>query len=145
MILRSLRSAGAMVLGIVVAMVLIVAVEAVSAVLHPFPPGVYPSDMEACREHVANYPQWLLAAFAPAWWFMVFASTWVATRLGAARHPAHGIALGLLLLAAVAFNMYMLPYPLWFEAGNWIMFPLATLAAVWLARGKKPPAAPAKG
>ena len=66
MILRSLRSAGAMVLGIVVAMVLIVAVEAVSAVLHPFPPGVDPSDMETCREHVANYQKWLLAAFAPA-------------------------------------------------------------------------------
>jgi len=118
-------------------MALVIGVEVVGAVFFPFPPGVDPNDIEVCRAHVARCPQWLLVVAIAGWVAAVFASCWVATRLGAGRHPAFGIAIGALFIAAAAFNMYLLPYPLWFEAGNYLLLPLSMLAAVMLARRKK--------
>ncbi|MFN0198723.1 MAG: hypothetical protein ACKVT0_18405 [Planctomycetaceae bacterium] len=129
-----IRSLAAVVAGLIVAFMLIIGVEGMSAVLHPFPPGVDSSDMEVCKAHVARFPQWILALAVVAWGFTVFAGSWVATRLGTGRHPAHGIVVGMLLLAAAVFNMSMLPYPAWFWV-NVIVFPLAFLWGAKLAQG----------
>ena len=65
-------------------------------------------------------------------------SAWIATRMGAGRHPAHGNAIGSLLLLAAAFNMFMLPYPVWFELGNLLILPLAIFGAVKVGRAPQP-------
>ena len=116
------------------AFVLLAAIEGVCAVLHPAPPGVDLSDMEACKAHVANYPQWLLAVAVPAWGLTTFVSVWLATRLGAYRHFAHGAAIGMLLLGALILNLSMLPYPLWFKGANLVVLPLGIIMGIWLAR-----------
>ena len=87
-------------------------VEAFSSAVHPFPPDVDPSDYEACKAHVARCPAWVLAAAVLAWGLTTFASAWLATRLGPGRHRAHGVVVGLVLLALVVMNMSMLPYPI---------------------------------
>jgi hypothetical protein len=48
---------------------------------------------------------------AVGWGLAMLAGTWVATRIGAGRHPVHGYVIGLILLAAAVVNMLMLPYP----------------------------------
>ena len=53
------------------------------------------------------------------------------------RHPAHGFVVGSLLILAVVFNMYQLPYPLWFEVFNLVAFPVAIYWGVKLGRGEK--------
>ncbi len=133
-----MRSVGAIVASLVVATVLIIAVEAVSAIFYPFPPGVDTSDIEVVKTHVANCPHWVLALAVVGWGGTVFASAWLATRLGAGRHPAHGIAVGSLLFLAAAFNMFMLPYPIWFEIVNLLIFPLAIFGAVKVGRAPQP-------
>ena len=125
------------------AFILLAAIEAVCAVLHPAPPGVDLSDMEACKAHVANYPQWLLAAAVPAWGLTAFTSVWIATRLGAYRHFAHGVAIGLLLLFALVSNMLMLPYPIWFELANLVVIPLGIFLGIRL--GMAQATGPSKG
>ncbi|REJ85140.1 MAG: hypothetical protein DWQ36_14760 [Acidobacteria bacterium] len=131
--LRSvLRSAGAVALSLLVAFILVVALEWVSSILHPFPEGEF--DM---LEHVAAYPQWVLA-FVVVWWgATTFLAAWMATRLGEGRHPAHGWCVGLLLLAAVAMNQSMLPYPLWFEVANYVVFVAATVCGARLGAGER--------
>ena len=133
-----LRSAGAVIAGLVVAMLAAAGVEAMSAVLHPFPPGADPTDLETCRLHVSRYPAGVLLLCGLGWGIGVFASTWVATRLGSQRHVAHGIAVGALLLGAAVTNMAMLPYPLWFWALNLVLFPAATWAGSSLGRARSP-------
>jgi uncharacterized protein YacL len=59
-----------------------------------------------------------------AWGLTTFVSAWLATRLGSGRHRAHGIVVGLILLALVVMNMSMLPYPVWFWVANLLVFPL---------------------
>jgi hypothetical protein len=115
---------GAVLAGLVVAMLMIVVVEIPGSIVHPFPPGVDPTDIEVCRAHVANYPAWILMAVVAVWGLIAFAGAWVATRLGTGRHPAHGIMVGLILLALAVMNMSMLPYPVWFWAGNVIGLPV---------------------
>ena len=129
-----LRSIGAVILSLVVA--LVIAVEGVSAVLHPFPPG-FEGTPDEMHEHVARYPGWILALAMVGWGGITFVSTWIATRLGTRRHPAHGIAIGLLLLLAVIFNMYLLPYPIWFEVLNLIVLPIGIYCGARLGSGDR--------
>lgn len=130
-----LRSIGAVIAGLVVAMILIIAVEGISAVFHPFPPDVDPADYEACKAHVANYPTWVLVVATLGWGATVFLSSWLATRLGTGRHPAHGIVVGSLLCLAAAANIVMLPYAVWFEVGCPVLLPLCYIAGAWLGKG----------
>ena len=138
MISAIVRSVGAIVLGLAVALLLVIGLEVFSAVVHPFPADFSGTQDEICA-HVANYPGWVLAVVVPAWGVTTWISTWLATRVGTARHPAHGVAVGGVLLLAIVLNMYMLPYPLWFEVINLIVSPLAIYWGVKL--GCQPSAA----
>jgi len=133
------RSVGAVIAGLVVAMVFAVGVEGVSAILHPFPPGADPTDYETCRLHVARYPAGVLLLVSLGWGLGTLVSAWLATRLGAGRHVAHGIVIGLILLAAAVANMVMLPYPVWFWVLNLTVFPLAIYAGARFAQARSSP------
>ncbi len=106
-----LRSVGAIAAGTAVPIILVVAVEFLSAIVHPFPEGFKGTTEEVCR-HVERFPPWVLAAAVVAWGGTAFAGTWTAGRLG---NRGCAMFLGLLLLTAVIFNISMLPYPVWFK------------------------------
>lgn len=137
MILLLLRSFGSVVAGLAIAFVLVVAAEGFSAVFHPFPPGVDPHDIEACKAHVARYPTWVLAACAAIWAAAPLTGSWLATRLGTARHPAHGVAVGAILLALAGLNVAMLPYPFWFPVVIVLTFILGTLLGARIASNQR--------
>ncbi len=127
------RGLAAFAVGVNLAFAGVVGVELLSSVLHPAPPGFNPADLDACRAHVARYPQGVLLLCAAGWWATVFVSCWVATRLGPNRPRALGMSIGLLFLAAATFNIAMLPYPGWFWI-NLLAIPAACLAGTGLAR-----------
>ena len=131
-----LRSAGAVIAGLLVALVFVIGVEWMSSVLHPFPPGADPTDLETCRAHVARYPAGVLLLASLGWGLGTFASSWVAARLGPKRKAAHGIAVGLILLALAVANMAMLPYPAWFWASNLILLPAGFIFGSRLGSGR---------
>ncbi|QDU95483.1 hypothetical protein [Lignipirellula cremea] len=140
MIGKLLRSTGAIVAALVLALAGVIAVEGFSAVVHPFPPGVDATDLEACIAHVARYPHWVLGVVVGLWGGIVLGSVWLATRLGTGRHPAHGVAIGVLLCMAVAFNCWMLPYPLWFELALLLTLPVCVvLGSLWGTGGPSDP------
>ena len=120
--------------GLGLALGLLTAIELLSEVVHPTPPGSTGTMEEIC-EHVARYPRWVLAVAVPAWAGTAFASTWVARRIG---NRGAAIFVGLLLLAAAAFNVANLPYPMWFKVVNPIAVPLASLLAIWSPGSRKP-------
>lgn len=129
-----IRSIGSVAAGLIVALICVIGVEGMSSVLHPFPPGVDPTDFEVCKTHVARYPAGVLALAVLLWGMTVFVSSWLATRLGTERHLAHGLVVGAILVAAVIFNMAMLPYPNWFWV-NLIVFPISCFWGAKLAQG----------
>lgn len=131
-----IRSAASVIAGLIVALLFVIGVEGVSSILHPFPPGLDPTDFEACKAHVARYPADVLGFVVLAWGTAVFVSSWLSTRLGTGKHLAHGIVVGSILLAAVVFNMAMLPYPNWFWL-NLIVFPISFIGGAKVAQRRR--------
>jgi len=60
--------------------------------------------------------------------------TWIAQRIGNLYSSA---IVGLLLLAALIFNISMLPYPIWFKIANLVAIPIAMIAGSRLAMRHK--------
>ncbi len=132
MLTSILRSTGSIAISLIMALILVIAVEWLSSLLHPFPPG-FDATSTAMYEHVGNYPIWVLALLGGAGWgITMLVATWLATRLGTGRHPAHGVVVGVILLAAVVFNMSMLPYPLWFMLLDLVLLPVAAYYGIRL-------------
>ena len=119
-----LRTLAGVVAGLVVLLLLIVAVELFSNLVHPFPPD-FGGTQEEIIQHVERYPTWSLAVVVPAWAMAAYASTWTARRTGNLFASA---SVGLLLLAGLLCNMSMLPYPTWFEITNLLAIPTAVIA-----------------
>lgn len=134
---RLARTLLAVVAGMAVALVLVVAVEFFSSIVHPFP-GDFDGNMAA---HVRRYPDWVLGVAALAWGATAAAATWVASRAGG--RPA-GIIVALLLAWALIFNLSMLPYPAWFEIAMAIAFPIACLLGIRYGRRTSPSSAAAE-
>ena len=111
--------------GLLVTLVLVMAVEMFSSVVHPFPPDLEMNQETIC-DHVAAYPSWVLAVVVGLWGGTAFLGVWVAGKVG---HPLAAIVTGGLVLWGLAFNLYMLPYPLWFK----VVMPTAALMAIALA------------
>lgn len=128
----ALRSVGGVFAGLAAALVVVVAVEMYSAVVHPTPPDFGGTMEETCR-HVENYPAWVLATVVPLWAGAGFLGAWVAGRLG---NVPSAVLVAVLLVAAVAWNVSMLPYPLWFEIAIVASVSAAVAAGVYRSRGR---------
>ncbi len=122
-----LRIVLAVVAGMALAFVLVVAVELFSAVVHPFPPGLDPNAPGSIPEHVRRYPGWVLAVCGLMWGATAAAATWVASRIGG---RLAGALVTLLLAAALAFNLSMLPYVTWFKIAMPATFFVACLIGI---------------
>ena len=112
--------------GLALALTLLTAVVILSELVHPTPPDSKGTMEETC-EHVARYPQWVLAVAVFAWAGTAFASTWLTRRIG---NRGAGAFVGLLLLAALALNVVNLPYSMWFKVVVLIAIPIAILIAL---------------
>jgi len=129
------RTLLAVVAGMVLAFVLVVAVEFFSAVVHPFPAGFDGN----IPEHVRRYPGWILGVVVLMWGATAAAATWVAARIGG---RLAGALVTLLLASALAFNLSMLPYVMWFKIAMPAAFFVACLLGV---RHGSPVPSPAAG
>ena len=119
MLKASLRTIAGTFVGLIVLFILLIGVEVLSALVHPFPKDFGGTMEETCR-HVERYPAWVLVAVVPMWAATALASTWVARRIGS-RYAA-GI-LGLVVLSGLIFNVTKLPYPIWFKVGIMLAVP----------------------
>lgn len=130
-ILKNVLSVG---VGLIAAFVLLMMVEAFSAVVYPVPQGSGYTPQEMCL-YVANYPHWVLAAVVPMWGGTAFISVWLTRKIGSL---GSAVIVGTLLLAAVIANIAMLPYPAWFKIASPLVALIAILTAGRPTFGRKP-------
>jgi hypothetical protein len=119
----ALRALAAVFAGLLLSFILVVALEPFSAVVHP-PPEDFGGTSEEMYRHVQRYPHWVLAVVVPAWAVAAFVGTRTARRIGNLYSSA---TVGLLLLAALVFNISLLPYPIWFKIANLLAIPIAVV------------------
>ena len=123
----AVRTLLAVVAGMALAFALVVAVEMFSAVVHPFPPGVDLNAPGSIPAHVQRYPGWVLAVAGLMWGAAAAAATWVASKIGG---RLAGALVTLLLASALAFNLSMLPYVMWFKIAMPATFFVACLLGI---------------
>jgi hypothetical protein len=121
------------VVGVILASVVVAAVEHAGRAIYPPPPGLDPNNLESIRANMDRIPTGALL-FVPLAWFLGTAAgaclaAWVGGRL-----PA--LIVGGLLLAMCLFMLVMLPSPAWFWPLGLAAAPLGT--AVGLALGRRP-------
>ena len=119
----AVRTLLGIVAGMALAFALVVAVEFFSSVVHPFP-ATFDGNIPA---PVRRYPGWVLAVVVLMWGAAAAAATWVASRIGG--RLAGGL-ITLLLASALAFNLSMLPYVMWFKAAMPAAFVVACLLGI---------------
>jgi len=130
------RTGLGIVAGIGLAFILVIAVEAFSAVVHPIPADFRGTMDEMCQ-HVARYPNWVLGVVVILWSATALCGVWIAIRVG---NLIAGITVTALLGIAIVFNVTQLPYPLWFKIVMLSCFPLGCLIGIWQANRIAKPA-----
>ena len=133
---NAMRTGLGVVAGIGLAFILVIAVEAFSAVVHPIPADFRGTMDEMCQ-HVARYPNWVLGVVVILWSATALCGVWIAIRVG---NLIAGITVTALLGIAIVFNVTMLPYPLWFKIVMLSCFPLGCLIGIWQANRIAKPA-----
>ncbi len=127
-----LRTILGIVAGAVLAVVVVMVLEGVSAYVFPPPAGLNPADPEDLKRIVEAAPLAAKAWVVFAWFAAVVAGGWLARRLSRKAWAGWVIA-GLILVGGIA-NILMIPHPLWMQIaavaapllGGWIVTRLPT-------------------
>jgi hypothetical protein len=129
------RSIGAVLAGVVVAVLCVMAIESLGQRIYPPPPGMEPSNIESVRAAMKNIPTGALLFLLAAWLLGTVAGSAVAARIARQRPVLHAMIVGVVQLAFGVFNLVMFPHPLWFVvAGMALILPAAYLGATMAVR-----------
>lgn len=128
-----LRNVGAVLAGLVVMALVVLALQWVGTLMHPLPSGLNPADpahRDAVLRHTASMPMvsWVLAFLSEL--VGAGAGAWTAGRLAGTRPRILAGFIVALALFASAVNWGVFPHPLWFMVGQVVAYP-AILLGVW--------------
>jgi len=108
------RSSLAVIAGIVVAVVIVAAIETGAHAIYPAPAGVDLADPEQARQYLQSIPLGALLLVFTGWTCGAFGGAMVAALIAKARPMFHAGLVGAVVLAAAAANLAALPHPAWF-------------------------------
>lgn len=123
-----MKTALGVVAGVVIAFLCIFAIEAVSHLIFPPPPGTDLTDPAQVARLMEVMPTAALVMVVVAWFAGALAGAWVANAV--AKHALAGWIVALLVIAGGVATMVMIPHPAWMWAAG-IALPLI---AGWLAQ-----------
>jgi hypothetical protein len=109
------KNIAAGVAGTLVAVGLVWIIESAGHTIYPLPPGLDFTDTEAVRLYIAGLPLGAFLFVGGAWFLGTLGGTMAACYVGNAAPRIFAMIVGALMLAATAFNLAMIPHPLWFS------------------------------
>jgi hypothetical protein len=121
-------------LGVLLAGVVTMAVEAPCAVLYPLPPGLDPNDQEAFRSYVMALPVSAFLLVLLAWFAGSFCGAWLAARIARRAPLIHALVVGAVMFAGGLAELFSMPHPTWFWIAGPLAFPFAVLIGASLNR-----------
>jgi hypothetical protein len=121
-----LRRAGAVIVGMIVAFLLVAGAEGIGHKIYPPPPGTNMQDMAQVKAFVATLPLSVLLIVLTGWLIATFVATWLAARI--AGTPVPGYIVGALLLCAGIANAFIIPQPVWFSIASIVIY----IGATWV-------------
>lgn len=127
--------------GLVVAGISIFIVEALGHAIYPPPADIDIHNPEAWRAIMASMPLMAFVLVLVAWLLGALAGAWVAVRMVARPTVWPGIAIGVVILAGIGYNLVILPHPVWMLPAALVLVPLSAWlgASLGLRRSAPPP------
>jgi len=122
------RKISAVVLGVVVAVVLIIAIEALGHSAYPLPEGLDISNSEAMQAYVMGLPIGALLFVMGAWLVATLAGGLLACFIARETPLVYAAIVGGLVLLGTVINLMSVPHPPWFS----ITSVLAIIAMIFL-------------
>ena len=129
-----LRRIAAVIAGMIVAVLIVLASEGIGHKIYPPPPGTDMHDMANVKAFVATLPLSVLLIVLTGWLIATFAGTWLAARI--AGTPIPGYVVGALLLCGGIANAFMIPQPVWFSVASFVIY----IGATWVGARAGAPA-----
>lgn len=118
----------AVVLGVIAAVVVIIAIEALGHSLYPLPEGLDITDSEAMRAYVKTLPVAALLIVMAAWIIATLIGGLLACLVARETPFIYSAIIGGLVLLGTIINLMSLPHPLWFS----ITSVLAIIATIFI-------------
>ena len=122
------RNLGAAVIGIIVAMLAIEAVEMLGHLVYPPPTDIEFGDPEQVREFMATLPVGSILFVGGAWMAGAFLGTLAGALTSTSKPLPYAIVIGGIVLAGAVTMLLILPHPRWFTIGA----PVAVIVAAFL-------------
>ena len=130
-----LRSILAVVVGVILAGVVVLAVESIGHIVYPPPADLDASNPEALKAYVAHAPIGVLLFVLLAWAAGSFVGGWSAARIARRAPSFHAMIVGSLVLLSGIATMLMIPHPLWFWiAGILAIVPVSFISSLLVTR-----------
>jgi hypothetical protein len=101
--------------GTLVAVGLVWLIEIAGHTIYPPPPDLDFSDTDAVRLYISGLPLGAFGFVGAAWFVGTLGGTMAACYVGNAAPKIFAMVVGALMLVATAFNLAMIPHPLWFS------------------------------
>jgi hypothetical protein len=120
------RAIGGLLTGLLAAGVLVLAIETAGLPLFPPPAGMDPLDPESIRRHLAEIHPGSFILVLIAWSAGAFAGPWVTRRIAGNAPAWPTLVVVLLFLMMCAYNLVVVPTPIWMTIGAIILVPAAT-------------------
>ena len=133
-----LRSILAVLLGIVVGMLVVMAGDALVGRLFPLAPGVDPNDPTSLAQAIAAMPIAALLMLLVGWVTAAAVGAGVAARLARRAPVPHGLIVAAIILAATVANLILIPHPTWMLPAACVLIPVAGWVGVRLATRRAP-------
>ena len=130
----SVRTVGAIVIGLIVGVALITLVELAGLALHPLPEGFDPGDREAVKAHAAQAPPLARVVVVAAWTLGALGGTFTASRLGSPGQHAYSLATGGLLLVGTVVTLFQIPSGPAMTIAGLVLPPLGSVFGCFLGR-----------
>ncbi len=126
-----LRRLLAVVLGVVAAVIVIIAIEALGHAIHPPPNGLDVANKQAFEAYVASLPLTALLVVMIARVAATLTGGLLACFIAQERPVVYASIVGLLVLLGTVINLVSIPHPLWFSISS-----VAAIVATMLLTGK---------
>jgi hypothetical protein len=114
------RRIGAVVAGIIVAVLIVQIAELLVHYLYPPPPGYNMRDMNDVKKFVAGLPLLAMVLVLTGWAIGTVVGTFLAAKIG--RSPVTAYVVGGFLLAAGIANAMIIPQPVWFSILSFVIY-----------------------
>lgn len=120
-----LKSLLAILVGMVTAMIVIIAIQALSTSLHPMPEGVSPDDAEAMADYIGSLPVMAFVLVLISYFIATLDGVMLASWLAPNSPRAHGAVVFALLASGAVLNLLTIPHPGWFVGATLVVYLVA--------------------